>query len=159
MHVVLFRHGIAVKRDPNLDDGARPLTDQGRKKVHDAAEFIKQQMQLGDICIWHSPLLRSRQTAEILRQALNVSGMQRKEWIASGKSTSVLADLHKEMGHGKDKTIVIVGHAPHLDEWCKLLCGVALHLKKGAAACIRMDDECGGELVWLIQPRGWEMLV
>ena len=63
----LIRHGIAVERENNQDDPARPLTETGEQKTLKVAQRLKA-MGINFDLILTSSLLRARQTAEILQK-------------------------------------------------------------------------------------------
>ena len=75
MYLYLIRHGIAIEQDPLAldpiaDDEARDLTKLGRKKVAQVAEKLAK-LELTFELIITSPLVRARQTAEILNRSPN----------------------------------------------------------------------------------------
>src|SRR4051812_19234261 len=59
--VYLIRHAHAVDGE---DDDARPLSAKGRKQIRQVAAFFRRNGQLATKEFWHSPLVRSRDTAE-----------------------------------------------------------------------------------------------
>jgi len=110
MLVYLIRHGIAVSsRDlPFHNDEDRPLTEDGvcRMEVQ-AASFRR----IGGIIreIWTSPHLRSRQSADILRdkQDSDVPVVELKGLAPDGDIETVIDRLCRSE-NGRD--IAIVGH-------------------------------------------------
>ncbi len=153
MQIILFRHGVAEERRVRRDDGLRELTDEGRRKVLRSAEVLSRMLSKEKLLIWHSPLVRTEQTAEILRTTLGLESMTPKGWIATGSEEELKARIRD----ADAKTLIIVGHAPILDYWCEDLCGEMIRLKKGAAVCISGQIESDMELVWLMQPKGWKV--
>ncbi len=119
MELYLIRHGIAVERTSNVDDGSRSLTELGRQKTRQVAK------RLGDLglrfnLILTSPLVRSRQTAEILRTSGLSSQVEESICLAPG------GDIYGwlsyiEQGHQEPETIAIVGHQPDLGRWAEIL--------------------------------------
>ena len=73
MNIYLMRHGIAAARDDASvkHDGERPLTAKGTKRMRKAAKGILRLAVPFD-CVLTSPLLRARQTAEVLARALAI---------------------------------------------------------------------------------------
>ena len=72
MKLLLVRHAIAEEAETFIatggTDAQRPLTEIGRKKMRKAANRLR--LQLGRIDILAcSPLLRARETAEIIARA------------------------------------------------------------------------------------------
>lgn len=153
MDIILFRHGVAEERGSRMDDGKRELTEEGIRKVRRSARVLKEVLDLDQVSIWHSPLVRTTQTADILREVWGLPEMAPKGWIASGDDL----EFEKDLADADTNTLVIVGHAPTLDFWCEDLCGERITLKKGAAVGIRWKVGTEGELAWLMQPKGWKL--
>jgi phosphohistidine phosphatase len=65
MELYLIRHGIAEDKQPDIKDEERSLTKEGRQKTEKVAQKIKK-LGLQFEVIVTSPLVRARQTAEIL---------------------------------------------------------------------------------------------
>ena len=67
MNLYLLRHGIAAERGAgqSAGDADRPLTTKGRRKLRRAAAAMRT-MQLSFDVILSSPLVRARQTAELI---------------------------------------------------------------------------------------------
>lgn len=103
-----------------------------------------------------SPLLRARQTAEILADAWGHGRVVESRALADGGDEEFLR-LANARG---EATVVAVGHMPllaHTLSW--LLTGDPKHasfqFRKGGAALVSFDGpaEAGaGQLVWLMQP-------
>ena len=71
--VYLVRHGIALpSAPPEQSDGDRPLTDKGRKRMHQVAQGLSS-LDINVERIVSSPLPRASQTAEILADELDFS--------------------------------------------------------------------------------------
>ena len=68
-----MRHGLAVERGTTgfKDDGLRPLTPKGRRQLRKIAAAIKK-MNLRCDQILSSPLVRAKQTAEIVAAGLKL---------------------------------------------------------------------------------------
>ncbi|BBB91243.1 MAG TPA: histidine phosphatase family protein [Methylomusa anaerophila] len=150
MEVIFMRHGKAEEPgDLVLSDAERALTGEGRKKVENAAPGIAQFIRCGSsaVMIWSSPLLRAKQTAEIVASNLGKIKIQHYEAIAAGD----LDMLIKEWGRlGDDVTLIIVGHEPYLSHWAEKLAGVRLVFKKGACAGfdVAVTNPAEGRLKW-----------
>jgi phosphohistidine phosphatase len=67
MELYLIRHGIAADRTEYDNDEERPLIEKGRQKTEKVAQRLAQ-MGLHFDLIQTSPLVRARQTAEILEK-------------------------------------------------------------------------------------------
>ncbi len=138
-------------------DAARPLTKNGR---HDARDIFS---VLADVapdidCVYSSPLLRARQTAELLASALRLddepeivpvlaNGGPVSEWINFLQNTK-----------SKGRCVAAVGHEPTMGEWLTELCFKSdkpVLMKKCAIAKVRIRwgfDRIVVELEGLYQP-------
>ena len=157
--VYLCRHGIAEDARKGMSDAERALTAEGVKKFRKAADGLVKLVGPGGIShVVSSPLLRARQTAEILAEA--VAAKERKIEVQLSKTLGSPGDLrglmHLVRGLRGAEGIVAVGHEPLLSQWAAELCfdrHGRLRLKKGAVAAIELADAGQkGELVWLLQP-------
>jgi phosphohistidine phosphatase len=159
--LLILRHAIALDRDEAdtlaLSDFERPLTDKGRERMEQIAAGIKRSI-LEPSLILSSPLLRARQTADILASQYDAVEINIIEELAPGHSLhQLIAVLQKQQ---VSAPLVIVGHEPSLSTFAGLLlCGrpfSPLQLKKGGAALLefnqRIDSGCGN-LLWLMTPR------
>jgi phosphohistidine phosphatase len=154
----LMRHGDAVPRGaPDFpDDGKRPLTDDGRKKMRAIAKGL---LRAG-VCIdavLTSPLVRAAETADIVAKALGAVPLEVFNDLRPGGSLqSVLTYAGK---HGERRRILVVGHEPDLGEAASRLIGAGRHanlrFKKGGCCRIDFDDlppHPPGRLVWWLTP-------
>ena len=155
MQVLLVRHAIAVERDSAgyQDDRARPLTPEGRARMKEAAKGLKQLFSPQEILT--SPLLRARQTAEILQDTFGVPVIQ-MDALGRGDHEGTLRQLS-----GPDSTrTALVGHEPWMSELLSYMltgdsCSVSSVFKKGACALVSSEGRpqpgrC--TLQWLLQP-------
>ncbi len=160
-----MRHAIAVERGdpayPNDDD--RPLTPEGIHKFRLAARGLSELgMKLERIVT--SPLVRTRQTAEILKEvaAKRAELNTAKELRAETPFESTLEAVNRY----NNDSIAVVGHEPHLSGFTSfLLVGggelAAIEFKKGAVARLVFPDRPAAgsaTLEWLIQPGALRLL-
>ena len=150
--LILIRHGIAEERTPEGDDFYRKLTEAG---VEGLTAFLPDIAPLltesGNLRIWTSPLVRARQTAELLAEAAAVEEIEQKEFLATGDYTAFREALElEEAGF----TLALVGHEPYMSNWTKELIGAAIPFKKGAVAFFTVDLAADpiGKLEWLLAP-------
>jgi phosphohistidine phosphatase len=156
MMCYLLRHGIAA--DPaewRGSDFERPLTDEGRKRMAREAKAIADLSLELDVIIT-SPLVRAKQTAEYVADALKMS-KHLVEDVRVGLGFSV-ARLESILEDHRDATAVMfVGHEPSMSEVTSdLIGGARIQFKKGSIACIELSNESSslaGELVWLASPK------
>jgi len=71
MQLYLMRHAIAheLGADGSRTDAGRTLTTEGRANTRAAAQAMRR-LELDFDAIWTSPLVRARQTAEIVAEVL-----------------------------------------------------------------------------------------
>jgi phosphohistidine phosphatase len=106
--IYLIRHADAVSDEENP---VRPLSSRGREQVGGVCKILAKESVFRPAEIWHSPLARSRETAELLARGLGLAaplvlkpGLEPDD--NPGKIAAVLAAEVRE--------IAIVGHEPHL---------------------------------------------
>lgn len=150
--LILIRHGNAEERTPEGDDFYRKLTEAG---VEELTAFLPDIAPLltesGNLKIWTSPLLRARQTAELVAEATSVEVIQPQEFLATGDYIAFMEALKQE---DDGFTLALVGHEPYMSSWTKELIGAAIPFKKGAVALFTVDltAEPIGNLEWLLAP-------
>ncbi|MCU1385972.1 MAG: sixA [Acidobacteria bacterium] len=152
-----IRHGLAEDRgDAWPDDAKRPLTDEGMSRMRKAARGLARMGVSVDIVLT-SPLVRTRQTAEIVAGSLDPrpSLVNVESLTPGGSYAAVIADLEK---HARKTRIALVGHEPMIGEVAARLIGSrhSIEFKKGAVC--RIDVEVlpptgPGELRWLLTPK------
>ena len=153
----LIRHGVAEERgDAWPDDSKRPLTEDGTSRMRKAARGLSRLGVAFDI-VFTSPLVRARQTAEIVagglapRPALvNIESLAPDAGYAA-----LMADLEK---HARKPRIALVGHEPDIGELAARLVGSrrAIEFKKGAICRIDLDEippSGPGQLRWFVTPK------
>ena len=152
-----IRHGLAEERgDAWPDDAKRPLSDEGMSRLRKAARALTRIDVTIDVVLT-SPLVRTRQTAEIVASALdprpslvNVDSLK-----PDGSYAAVIADLDK---HSRKCRIALVGLEPMIGELAARFIGSRhpIEFKKGAVCRIDVVDlpPAGpGELRWLLTPK------
>ena len=150
--LILIRHGSAEERTPEGDDFYRELTEAGAEEL---AAFLPDIAPLltkkGNLKIWTSPLIRARQTAELVAKAAAVEEIQYKEFLGTGDYAAFSEALAQE---ADGFTLALVGHEPYMSLWTKELIGAAIPFKKGAAAFFTIDLTADpvGKLEWLQAP-------
>ncbi|HEY8550797.1 MAG TPA: phosphohistidine phosphatase SixA [Vicinamibacterales bacterium] len=154
----LIRHAIAEERGPAWpDDRVRPLSDEGRRCMkRQAAGFVS----LGDRpdLILTSPLVRTRQTADIVAAAFDDPPriVELPALAPDGKPKEVAQALET---YSRRPSLALVGHEPGLGELAAFLIGARapLPFKKGGMALIEVallpPPAGSGELRWLLPPR------
>ncbi len=130
MQLFLVRHAIAAPSTPERPDATRALTSGGRDKFIQATRGAKALGWRFDH-LYHSPLTRAVQTAEILVTELGLgSPAVQVEALAEGPDLVQLAD---DIGDpASDASVALVGHSPWMEELAALLLA-------GSAAELRVD--------------------
>lgn len=160
LQLYLIRHGIAVDRSEVSEDSQRPLTPQGWEKTQRVARRLRQ-LDLQFEQLLTSPLIRARQTAEILVSAGLAPHLEVASALAPGGSFSQwLAWLNdwQQAGHA---SLALVGHQPDLSQWAELLlwgeARSALILKKAGIIGITLPAAeppiSSSQLFWLAPPK------
>ena len=153
MELYLLRHGIAADLGPpGSGDAGRPLTKDGIAKMKAEARGLRQLGIVLDVLL-SSPLVRARETAEIVAQELDIT-VQLTDLLAPGCDTDRLFELLDK--HRDAKRVMIVGHEPDFSMMIGALTGGSqVALKKGGLGRVDLDrlEDGAGTLVWLLPPR------
>ena len=140
MYLYLIRHGIAIDPDPlaldqTANDESRSLSKLGRKKVEQVADRLVK-LELTFDLIMTSPLVRARQTADILINKQISSSIEVSDDLKPiDNLQSWLNNWNVRPDLSTISTLTLVGHEPNLSEWAELfIFGKVYHqliLKKG----------------------------
>ena len=153
----LVRHAVAAERgDDWPDDTKRPLTADGTSRFRDAVDGLVW-LGVGMDEIFTSPLVRARQTADLLAAGLaEHPPVKTIDELAPGSEVKeVIASLVKRV---KRRRVGIVGHEPELGELAATLVGAprALPFRKGGVCRIDvdgLDSSRAGILIWFLPPK------
>ena len=158
VQLYLVRHAIAHERgDAWPDDRLRPLTEDG------AARMVKQARGLVALgltfdAILTSPLVRTRQTADILADAFRAAPrIVETPSLEPGRGPKDVAAALRDFT--RRRSLALVGHEPGLGELAAWLIGLrgVLAFKKGSVALIEValmpPPAASGELRWFLTPR------
>jgi phosphohistidine phosphatase len=153
----LIRHAVAEERgDAWPDDAKRPLTADGIVRMRRAVRGLARLGVSIDL-ILTSPLVRARQTAEIVAAGLDSrpSILSIDALTPAGTFTALVGDLEK---HSRKTSIALVGHEPNIGEIAARLIGSrhAIEFKKGAVCRIDVEQlppHGPGDLRWFLPPR------
>lgn len=157
LELYLIRHGVAAERgDEYPDDSKRPLTSGGISRLRKEARALDE-MEIGFDHIITSPLVRTRQTADVFVEMLKSKpSLSQSDALApAGTPTAVMQELTKYLRKGR---IALVGHEPNMGELAARLIGARtpLEFKKGAICRIDFDvppPKGHGQLRWFVTPR------
>ncbi len=152
MILYFLRHGKAEPQ--HGDDAGRHLTRAGTEALRRAA-VLWRRLNLRPQVILTSPLVRARETAELLRAGVE----SRHEPVVDPRLApgAGWADFAQAMAaHPDARRVLFVGHQPDLGSAVELLTGASsVRLRPGSLACVEFPGvpEAGaGEIAWLLDP-------
>lgn len=161
MQLYLVRHGDALDRaSAGVEtDGERYLSDEGREETAWTADLLKKLGVKPDVVI-SSPLVRARQTAEIIQERIGPEGeiAISEHLIHGGSFMGILDDIR---AHGAPKRVVLAGHMPSIGEMVGWLVWnerrMAVRMRTASVARIDLPDDRlapgWGDLRWLFPPK------
>jgi phosphohistidine phosphatase len=153
MKLYFLRHAEAVD---GLDDAARALSPRGRREAREIGRFLED-AGVAFNAAYTSPLVRARETAEIVLDtcgAVSVEQLQITNMLLNETANRQFLGWIRALTDFKH--VLLVGHAPSMDEWLAALLGIesvdVINLPKGGLACVKTDDGRSGRLKFLITP-------
>lgn len=153
MKIVLVRHGKAEKGGAGLADEKRALTSNGVRELRKFLPLLQENLsKFGKtVVVWSSPLLRAKQTAAIIAELPEVSGVSYCDFIANGNFEAFIAAAAELP---TETILLIVGHEPYLSKWAEKFSGHDLVFRKGMAVGISVVTLVPprGKLEWLVEP-------
>ena len=157
MDLLVMRHGEAGRSSPSPGDSKRSLTTEGKQEIMDLSNGLKS-LEIKLDCIFSSPLLRAKQTAEIVAKSLKFKG--KIEEIDALKPEGSRLEFYSILSRLKqDSVVLVVGHEPYLSEMISEAIsqsGCRINLKKSGLARMRILStlpKIKGELRWLLTPK------
>jgi phosphohistidine phosphatase len=140
MDLYIIRHAWAGHfGDPQWpDDSKRPLTEKGKNRFAVMADILVDR-GVEPTIIAASPMLRCRQTADILAEQLagRAEVVEQEDLLPEGNIENLLEWTSEQAR--RHEQIAWVGHCPQVNEYTALLIGLsdgAIRFSKGAAAAI-----------------------
>jgi phosphohistidine phosphatase len=167
MYLYLMRHGIAVAADDTgvIQDKERPLTRKGIKRIRRAVRGLRR-LEIEFDGILTSPLLRARQTADIVAAALDMKS--RLEEIPELAPESSVEYLIASLTRYQDRNhLLLVGHQPLLGQTLASLIDpspgskLEFGLGKGSLCRVEIDRlpvDKPGVLHWLVTAKQLRLL-
>jgi phosphohistidine phosphatase len=158
MKIFIVRHAIA-EDSARGGDRERALTEEGKKKMKEAAEgFARLDLEIDTI--YSSPLVRAVQTAEIVAKAIGYKGtIENMEELSPGYSPKDVVNRLQSLK--KTGTLALAGHEPNCSELASHLLGTAeVEFKKGAICLIETESvkPGSGRLIWHLSPQILRMM-
>ena len=166
MNLLVIRHAIAEDKEAfaatGRSDDQRPLTKEGRSKMRRAADGLRQACPRVGV-LASSPLVRARETADIVAPIFRIENVEIVEALRPGRPfeelTAWLRQRTVPNGEDEDMTIAVVGHEPHLSGLVTWLMTSGtesrIELKKGGACLLRFERApAPGEAIlrWALTP-------
>jgi len=160
MKLYLLRHAEAVESEDarSKSDAARLLTAKGIKRAKQLAHTLRQMHVTVDLML-SSPLVRARQSGEIMAHGLRLPGKLEvtPHLSPGGDMTGLFTEINQH--RPVPGSVMLVGHEPYLSELITLLCvggEIGLSLKKCGLCRLELEtlrmSRCA-TLEWLISPR------
>ncbi len=163
IQLILIRHGIAENIAEDGTDFNRKLTNEGREKLKRRLPNLKSKVQyLENSQIWTSPLLRAKETTEILSESLSIEEIRYYDFVAEGSYDEFLTMVNLAE---ENTTIFVVGHQPYLGDWSYELTKKSIPFKKGAGASFTIENVSQDgiknkeiDFDWYLEPKEMERI-
>ena len=163
IELYLVRHAIAAERGPKYpDDRLRPLTVAGQKKFAESVPGLQAMGVVIDFVLT-SPLVRARETAQILAAGLKPKpAITEVDALSPGGRYQAIVEAIRT--HSKrHRRLALVGHEPDLGELAAKLLGARgnVEFKKGGVCLIDVDGATPGgpgTLRWMLTPKALRAL-
>lgn len=147
MDIYLLRHGEAADRAPDgtFHDEARELTESGVQRLTRACRAYATMLD-ARVRMFHSPLIRAKQTADILQEAAGdrIYGRTEIEDLRPGGRATRVVDMLQAEFLDSCPAVVLVGHEPLLGDLLGTLStgndSFSIPMGKGMLASVRMTE-------------------
>lgn len=121
MKLYLIRHGIAEERTIQKQDSQRQLIEKGCQKTEKVAQWLNN-LGINFDSILTSPLIRAKQTAEILQKAGLSNKIEELPTLApEGNIKDWLNWFQNSVYNESENNLALVGHQPNLGNWAEML--------------------------------------
>jgi phosphohistidine phosphatase len=150
MEICFFRHGEAEPAGATATDAERQLTEAGRQDTRLVAEVLRR-AGLAFTHLYASPLIRARQTAEILAGIVGLSA-EVTERLRAGCG---LGDVQQLLADQRQGHFLLVGHEPDCGQIVgQLIGGGHIRMATSGVACVQTDrvEPGAARLMWLVTP-------
>lgn len=155
MPLLLVRHAHAVSEEENRK---RPLSERGRTQAGELALLLRKNHLFPAIHVWHSPLARARETAEIIVKTTESDAalVETPGLLPEDDPLEIIQRI--EASAHSPQPLAIVGHQPHLGALATLLVRgktgrEIVDFKKAAALSLSTsgkEHRKTGRLLWTI---------
>ncbi len=150
MKLYLVQHAMPVSKD--IDPG-RPLSPEGEKDISKMAEFLRASDHTVSR-ILHSGKMRARQTAEILAEALLISG---EVETTDGINPNDPVQYFSLRAHKFEHDTMIVGHMPFMAKMVSYMVTgnedqAIVAYRPGSVICLKQNPEELWQIQWMLRP-------
>ena len=161
MDIYILRHGKAEENTQNItSDSKRRLTEAGKKELEIIAKAIKNLGVEFDTIV-SSPLIRSKQTAEIILKYVKNKKKSITIWDELKPEIDVSHTIKKLTVLKSASSVLLVGHEPHLTTFIGMIISndpnnVNISLKKGGFVHIKANQDASeifGSLRSIMTPK------
>ncbi|MCK4851809.1 MAG: phosphohistidine phosphatase SixA [Candidatus Omnitrophica bacterium] len=147
MKLYLIQHGLAV---PDEVDPQKPLSREGIEATQEVARFLSDRAVKVD-CIWHSPKVRSVQTAEIISRSVSCPDLAERDDLNPNDPVDEFPGEFQKL----NTDLMIAGHLPFLRKLVSLLLtgsdGLDLvSFKNSGVVCLEYQG--AWKLAWAVTP-------
>jgi phosphohistidine phosphatase len=145
----LLRHAKSSWDDPGLEDHERPLAPRGRRDAKRIAAHLRRLDRRPELVLCSSAV-RTRETLELLRPAIDTSTVRVEETLYAASSDELLARIRRVPD--AVASVMLVGHNPGLQE-------LALDLASAGDGLNRLEQKFPtAALATLAVPETWSRL-
>ena len=137
MRLSIVRHGKAHRDSPTGADCDRELMNRGRRQAEWLAEHLAQ-LDDSPVLLVSSPVVRARQTAEIVAAALHVE-VRLDDRLDTETSVTRVIEVVTE--HADVEALAIFGHNPTFSALASHIAGESIGLKTGQCLAIDVDAD------------------
>jgi phosphohistidine phosphatase len=156
MRLYFMRHGKAEEAGLVRSDAERALTEEGREEVRRMARRLWE-LKVHCSLVLASPLVRARETAEIVAAEWEGAALQEAAELAPGGELEAWLPSLSAWRTQQRGDLMLVGHAPGMGDWAEMLVwGRAegrLAVKKAGVVGVLLPDSGDAvgrsELFWL----------
>lgn len=148
--IYLIRHAEALDA---ANDDIRPLSPYGQEQVRALAGFLRGKSEFAPTALWHSPLVRARETATLLAAHLKLAAplVETRGLRPEDSPVEIARVLRRQV-----EPVAVVGHEPHLSALASLLIAGRMSppvfvFRKGCVLALDGAENCWAAS-WQISP-------
>jgi phosphohistidine phosphatase len=155
LYLIRHAHALALGERGITDDEQRPLSEKGEEQAAALGRFFKARGMAFDRIV-SSPLVRARQTAEIM---LKASGTDMEITLTDSLTPNARCKkLARYLMKTGGEKVALVGHLPHMADFTAWIIGgkkAQIEFAKAGVALVSSGDspvKGNGVLHWLLTP-------